>query len=262
MFQTNTWDTLVITIIHTCVCNKTVVASETLISFQTWWAMLTESDVKRRRNGRKFLNSESRTFGYAICVAISWYKSAYHTTTKNELPADSRAYTKPIFGWSGRRLREVALQKHNHTTPSLNNNSSSSYPFPTKWGRYNLFSSCCDKDSAFIFTNGRLPDVNPPWNWWMLTTANTAGTNSLTFLPKHTLIALTARPSSSSIITGLFNNVHLRVEKNFNWTKIWRLRLHDSQVTKIRSFGLTLSNFLNQRNLHNAYTLVDNCPQI
>jgi hypothetical protein len=24
------------------------------------------------------------------------------------------------------------------------------------------FSSCCDKDSAFIFTNGRLPDVNPP----------------------------------------------------------------------------------------------------
>jgi hypothetical protein len=24
------------------------------------------------------------------------------------------------------------------------------------------FSSCCDKDSAFIFTTGRLPDVNPP----------------------------------------------------------------------------------------------------
>jgi hypothetical protein len=27
------------------------------------------------------------------------------------------------------------------------------------------FSSCCDKDSAIIFTTGRLPDVNPPWNW-------------------------------------------------------------------------------------------------
>jgi hypothetical protein len=24
------------------------------------------------------------------------------------------------------------------------------------------FSSCCDKDSAIIFTTGRLPDVNPP----------------------------------------------------------------------------------------------------
>jgi hypothetical protein len=24
------------------------------------------------------------------------------------------------------------------------------------------FSSCCDKYSAFIFTTGRLPDVNPP----------------------------------------------------------------------------------------------------
>jgi hypothetical protein len=24
------------------------------------------------------------------------------------------------------------------------------------------FSSCCDKDSAIIFTTGRLPEVNPP----------------------------------------------------------------------------------------------------
>jgi hypothetical protein len=24
------------------------------------------------------------------------------------------------------------------------------------------FSSCCDKDSAIIFTTGRLPDFNPP----------------------------------------------------------------------------------------------------
>jgi hypothetical protein len=39
---------------------------------------------------------------------------------------------------------------------------SSSYPYPTKLGRYNMFSSRCDKDSAFIFTTGRLPDVNPP----------------------------------------------------------------------------------------------------
>jgi hypothetical protein len=34
-------------------------------------------------------------------------------------------------------------------------------PYPTKWGRYNMFPSCCDKDSAIVFTNG-LPDVNPP----------------------------------------------------------------------------------------------------
>jgi hypothetical protein len=28
-----------------------------------------------------------------------------------------------------------------------------------------MFSSCCNKDSAIVFTTGRLPDVNPPWNW-------------------------------------------------------------------------------------------------
>jgi hypothetical protein len=27
------------------------------------------------------------------------------------------------------------------------------------------FSSCCDKDSAFIFTTGRLPDVNPLYKY-------------------------------------------------------------------------------------------------
>jgi hypothetical protein len=35
--------------------------------------------------------------------------------------------------------------------------------FPhTKWGRYNKFSSSCGKDSAIIFTTGRLPNVNSP----------------------------------------------------------------------------------------------------
>jgi hypothetical protein len=34
-----------------------------------------------------------------------------------------------------------------------------SYPYPTKWGWYNMFSSCCAKDLAIIFTTG-LPDVN------------------------------------------------------------------------------------------------------
>jgi hypothetical protein len=36
-----------------------------------------------------------------------------------------------------------------------------SYPYPTKWGRYNMFSSCCD-NSAIVFTTRHLPDVNPP----------------------------------------------------------------------------------------------------
>jgi hypothetical protein len=62
--------------------------------------------------------------------------------------------------------------------------SSSSYPYPTKWGWYNMFSSCFDKDSAFIFTTGRLPDVSLKLEW-MLMTVNAAGTNSLTCLPKH-----------------------------------------------------------------------------
>jgi hypothetical protein len=48
------------------------------------------------------------------------------------------------------------------------------------------FSSCCDKDSAFVFY-----DRPPVWRQpslkleLMLTTANVAGTNSLTCLPNH-----------------------------------------------------------------------------
>jgi hypothetical protein len=30
--------------------------------------------------------------------------------------------------------------------------------FLALWGRYNMFSSCCDKDLAIIFTTARLPD--------------------------------------------------------------------------------------------------------
>jgi hypothetical protein len=37
--------------------------------------------------------------------------------------------------------------------------SSFSYLHPTKWGRCNMFSSCCDKDSAIVFTADRLADV-------------------------------------------------------------------------------------------------------
>jgi hypothetical protein len=40
--------------------------------------------------------------------------------------------------------------------------SSFSYPYPAKWGGYNMFSLCCDKDSAIVITTGRLPVVNPP----------------------------------------------------------------------------------------------------
>jgi hypothetical protein len=40
------------------------------------------------------------------------------------------------------------------------NQSSSIFLFPTLIPL--SFSSCCDKDSAIIFTTDRLPDVNPP----------------------------------------------------------------------------------------------------
>jgi hypothetical protein len=39
------------------------------------------------------------------------------------------------------------------------------------------FSSCCDKDSAIIFTTGRLPDVNSLKLALVLTIANAAWTN-------------------------------------------------------------------------------------
>jgi hypothetical protein len=40
--------------------------------------------------------------------------------------------------------------------------SSFPHPFPLSGVGTTCFSSCCDKDSAIIFTAGRLP-VNPPW---------------------------------------------------------------------------------------------------
>jgi hypothetical protein len=39
---------------------------------------------------------------------------------------------------------------------------SSSYPFPALSG---IGTTCCDKDSAIMFTTGRLPYVNPPRKW-------------------------------------------------------------------------------------------------
>jgi hypothetical protein len=45
------------------------------------------------------------------------------------------------------------------------------------------FSSCCDKDSAIIFTTGRL--TSTLLETGVQTTANAAGTNGLTCLPKH-----------------------------------------------------------------------------
>jgi hypothetical protein len=63
---------------------------------------------------------------------------------------------------------------------------SSSYPFPSlsKVGT-TCFSSCCDKDSAIIFATGRLQRQPPLKLQWVLTTANAAGTNGLTCIPKH-----------------------------------------------------------------------------
>jgi hypothetical protein len=41
--------------------------------------------------------------------------------------------------------------------------SSSSYPFPTKWSRYNMFLPYCVKNLQILFTTGRLSNVNSPW---------------------------------------------------------------------------------------------------
>jgi hypothetical protein len=59
---------------------------------------------------------------------------------------------------SSSNTKQDHIEEQEHHSES---ESSSFYPDPTKWGRYNMFSSCCDKDSAIIFTTGRLPDVNP-----------------------------------------------------------------------------------------------------
>jgi hypothetical protein len=46
-----------------------------------------------------------------------------------------------------------------------------------------MFSSCGDKDSAFIFTSGRLPDITGHYHAGPVQIGG--GTNALTCLPKH-----------------------------------------------------------------------------
>jgi hypothetical protein len=57
------------------------------------------------------------------------------------------------------------------------------YPYLTKWGWYNMFSSCCDKDSGIVFKTGRLTSILLKTG--LGTTANAAGINGLTCLRKH-----------------------------------------------------------------------------
>jgi hypothetical protein len=51
-----------------------------------------------------------------------------------------------LFGWS-----KTLGPKHSFL-----------FPIPLKGVGTTCFSSCCDKDSAFLFTASRLPEVNPP----------------------------------------------------------------------------------------------------
>jgi hypothetical protein len=63
--------------------------------------------------------------------------------------------TEEIFAYSYGKKEKYINHTHKIRIPL----------FPTiipAWDQYNIFSSCCDKDSAIIFNEGRLPDVNPP----------------------------------------------------------------------------------------------------
>jgi hypothetical protein len=60
--------------------------------------------------------------------------------------------TSTLILHNGIKIRSINSQIH----------SSSSYPYPLSGVGTKCFSSCCDKDSAIIFTPGHLPDVNPP----------------------------------------------------------------------------------------------------
>jgi hypothetical protein len=90
------------------------------------------------------------------------------TWTKVRPVAQARRTCKKVFVthlWSGCDNRHTFSQVVRAGTVSLNllmAVSSSSYPYPTKWGRYNMFFTSCDKYSEIIFTIGRLPEVNPP----------------------------------------------------------------------------------------------------
>jgi hypothetical protein len=72
-----------------------------------------------------------------------------------------RATVYCLKGPLAKKLVTIIIEFRIRTT--LSHASSSSYPFPTlsEVGT-TCFLSCCDKDSAIIFTTGRLPDVNSP----------------------------------------------------------------------------------------------------
>jgi hypothetical protein len=69
-----------------------------------------------------------------------------------------KTFVSPIVGWvsitASKNQSKTNLKQLKHLLlPTL---------IPLSGVGTTCFSSCCDKDSAFIFTTGRLPDVNPP----------------------------------------------------------------------------------------------------
>jgi hypothetical protein len=60
---------------------------------------------------------------------------------------------RPEEIWKVMKNQVVTIACYNILPPTL---------IPLSGVGTTCFSSCCDKDSAIIFTTGRLPDVSPP----------------------------------------------------------------------------------------------------
>jgi hypothetical protein len=88
------------------------------------------------------LRAVVRAAAAAVCVQL---QSASNMRSTNPRARPSRLFRLPVTN-----LRDINFLIFVF------------YPYPTKWGRYNMFSSCCDKHSVIVFTTGRLPDVSPP----------------------------------------------------------------------------------------------------
>jgi hypothetical protein len=94
----------------------------------------------------------------------------------------------PSFFWSTSSSPFFHIHVHNKKYIMykicilIEKTSAFSYPYPLNWGWHNLLPPCCDKDSVTYFTTGRLSYIYPPWSIeWLLTSANAAGTNGLTW---------------------------------------------------------------------------------
>jgi hypothetical protein len=102
------------------------------------------------------------TLAGTIAYKFIAHATYLHVYTLTGMPVSATQVDSTTFDLLACNLKE-GTRGHETGMCLENIGIPSSYPFPTLSGvGTTCFSSCYDKDSAIIFTTGRLSNVNPP----------------------------------------------------------------------------------------------------